>query len=215
MCVYKNHAFIYLHAASTVIRNINIQRQYISHVTNSQKRYCIRISYKFQMHLQPVILFPQKIGKLFALTAWDLLNWKSQWQHYIKIVKISAVVPEAMLFLRISIIKSQIPLKWTQWIRNANVEQCRFFPICPTEPLGGELQPGRRGGECCKNLKRFKYLYCISSVWDSCDRKYIDSFRLQDDPTITLKNNAQYHIPISTAFYHLDSCSKFPIILSR
>ncbi len=58
------------------------------------------------MHLQAVILFAQEIGKFFAITGLDLLNWIIQWRHNIKILKISAVDLKTVLFLCISIKKS-------------------------------------------------------------------------------------------------------------
>ncbi len=58
------------------------------------------------MHLQAAFLFAQEIGKFFALTALDLLNWITQWRHNIKILKISAMDLETVLFLYIPIKKS-------------------------------------------------------------------------------------------------------------
>ncbi len=53
------------------------------------------------MHLQTAILFAQKIGKLIALTAWNLLNSISQWRHNIKILKTSAPISNNALSIHI------------------------------------------------------------------------------------------------------------------
>ncbi len=53
------------------------------------------------MHLQTAILFAQKIGKLIALTAWNLLNSISQWRYNIQILKISAPISNNALSIHI------------------------------------------------------------------------------------------------------------------
>jgi hypothetical protein len=60
------------------IRLTNIRRLHIYHITNSWEEYCIRISYRFYMHLQAAFLFAQEIGKFLALTALDLLSGITQ-----------------------------------------------------------------------------------------------------------------------------------------
>ncbi len=68
------------------------------------------------MHLQAAILFAQEIGKFFALTALDLLNWITPWRHNIKMLKLPAMDLETMLFLCISIKKSPNLVKLYLWI---------------------------------------------------------------------------------------------------
>ncbi len=89
---YRNWLPTYLIFSAVDIRLTNIRRLYIYRITNSQEKYCIRISYRFLMHLHAAFLFAREIGKFFALTALDLLNWITQWRHNIKILKISAVI---------------------------------------------------------------------------------------------------------------------------
>ncbi len=88
---YRNWLPTNLIFYSIDIRLTNIRRLYIYRIINSQEEYCIRISYRFQMNLQVAFLFAQEIGKFFALTALDLLNWITQWRHNIQILNISAV----------------------------------------------------------------------------------------------------------------------------
>jgi hypothetical protein len=69
------------------------------------------------MHLQAAFLFAKEIGKFFALTTLDLLKWITQWRHDIKILKISAVDLETMLFQCISIKKFPNLVKLFLWIK--------------------------------------------------------------------------------------------------
>jgi hypothetical protein len=71
---YQNWLPTYLIFSAIDICGTNIRQVYIYRITNSREKYCIRISYIFQMHLQVALLFAQKLGKLFALTSLDLLN---------------------------------------------------------------------------------------------------------------------------------------------
>jgi hypothetical protein len=71
---YQNWLLTYLIFFAIDIRLTSIRQLYIYRITNSQEEYCIRISYRFWMHLQAAFLFAQEIGKFFALTALDLLN---------------------------------------------------------------------------------------------------------------------------------------------
>ncbi len=71
---YQNWLPTYLIFSAIDIRLTNIRLLYIYRIANSREEYCIRISYRFQMHLQLAILFAQEIGKFFALTALDLLT---------------------------------------------------------------------------------------------------------------------------------------------
>ncbi len=103
---YRNWLPTYLIFSALDIRFTNIRRLYIYRITNSQAEYCIRISYRFQMHLHAAFLFAREIGKFFALTALDLLNLITQLRHNIKTLQISAVDLKTMLFLCISIKKS-------------------------------------------------------------------------------------------------------------
>jgi hypothetical protein len=71
---YRNWLPTYLVFSAIDIRLTNIRRLYFNRITKSRVEYCIRISYKFLMHLQAAFLFAQQIGKFFALTALELLN---------------------------------------------------------------------------------------------------------------------------------------------
>ncbi len=71
---YRNGLPTYLIFSATDIRLTNIRRLYIYQITNSHKEYCIRISYRFQMHLHAAFLIAWEISKFFALTALNLLN---------------------------------------------------------------------------------------------------------------------------------------------
>jgi hypothetical protein len=77
----------------------NIWQQYISCLTNSQKKCCIRILYiDFRCIFQADILFAKEIGKFFALTEFHLLNSIAQCRHNIKLFKISSVDIGTLLF---------------------------------------------------------------------------------------------------------------------
>ncbi len=71
---YRNWLPTYLIFSAIDIRLTNIRSIYIYSITKSREEYCIRISYRFQMHLQAAFLFAQEKVKFFALTALDLLN---------------------------------------------------------------------------------------------------------------------------------------------
>ncbi len=75
---YQRWLPTYLIFSAIDIRLTNIRRLYIYLITNSREEYCICISYRFLMHLKAAFLFAQEIGKFFALTALDLLNWITQ-----------------------------------------------------------------------------------------------------------------------------------------
>ncbi len=66
--------FSAIYVTTQYIRLTKIRRLYIYRITNNQEEYCIRISHRFQMHLQAAFLFAKEIGKFFAVTTLDLLN---------------------------------------------------------------------------------------------------------------------------------------------
>jgi hypothetical protein len=61
---YQNWLPTYLIFSAIDIRLTKTRRLYI-YRTNSWEAYCIRISYRFKMHLQAAFLFAQEIGKFF------------------------------------------------------------------------------------------------------------------------------------------------------
>ncbi len=69
---YWNWLPTYLNYYVINIRLTNIRQQDYTVLTNRWKKYCIRISCRFFMHLQAAILFAQEIGIFFVLTAWNL-----------------------------------------------------------------------------------------------------------------------------------------------
>jgi hypothetical protein len=69
---YWNWLPTYLNYYVINIRLTNIRQQDYTVLTNRWKKFCIRISYRFFMHLQAAILFAQEIGNCFVLTAWNL-----------------------------------------------------------------------------------------------------------------------------------------------
>ncbi len=71
---YQNWLPTYLIFSAIDTWLTNIRRLCIYRITNCQEECCIRIFYRFQMHLQAAILFAKEIGKFFALIASDLLN---------------------------------------------------------------------------------------------------------------------------------------------
>ncbi len=64
---YQNWLLTYLIYSAIGIRLTNIRPLYIYRITNSRGEYCIRISYRFQMHLHAAFLFAQEIGIFFCI----------------------------------------------------------------------------------------------------------------------------------------------------
>jgi hypothetical protein len=79
------------------------------------------------MPLQAAFLFAKEIGKFFAVTTLDLLNWITQWRHDIKIFKVSAVDLKTMHFLCISFNKfpNIVKLPFKLWLsRKIIIKNC-------------------------------------------------------------------------------------------
>ncbi len=63
---YWNWLPTYLNFSAIYIQLSNIRWQNISLHTNSQKKHCVCIFYRFQVHFQAAVLFATEIEKLFV-----------------------------------------------------------------------------------------------------------------------------------------------------